>query len=104
MLKRIAVEELYLDAVIFRQFVKSVGIYPVGSLVRLSSGRLAVVVEQGRKSLRMPTVKAVFSTKKKVRIPPELIDLSGPGSSETIVGPENAASWGLKNLEQYLAN
>jgi putative nucleotidyltransferase with HDIG domain len=94
----------HLDDEIFQQFVKSVGIYPVGSLVRLSSGRLAVVVEQSTKSLLMPKVKAIFSTKAKAHVRPELIDLSRRGLSETIVGPENAASWGLKNLEQYWAN
>ncbi|HEX2009877.1 MAG TPA: HD-GYP domain-containing protein, partial [Roseateles sp.] len=38
------------DAQIFQHFVKAVGIYPVGSLVRLQSDRLAVIVAQGSES------------------------------------------------------
>jgi len=34
----------HFDPVIFRHFVRSLGIYPNGSLVRLASGRLAVVI------------------------------------------------------------
>lgn len=93
----------HFDERVFQAFVKSIGIYPVGSLVRLASGRLGVVVEQAEKSLLAPRVKVFFSTKSQVYIPPEFIDLSRPGTAEKIVGREDAAKWGIRNLDELWA-
>ena len=82
-------------------FVKSIGIYPVGTLVKLESGRLGVVVEQGEKSLLAPKVKVFFSTKSTSYIPPQVLDLAGPGLQDKIVGREDAAKWGLKNVNDF---
>jgi len=46
----------HFDPKVFQAFVKSMGIYPVGSLVRLRSGRIGVVTEQSLKSLTMPMI------------------------------------------------
>jgi HD-GYP domain-containing protein (c-di-GMP phosphodiesterase class II) len=62
------VDKGHFDPRLFQAFVKSIGIYPVGSLVRLSS-RIGVVTEQGEKSLTSPRVKVFFSTKSDLRIP-----------------------------------
>ncbi len=83
---------------VFQAFVKSMGIYPVGSLVRLTSGRIGVVVEQTGKSLTMPNVKVFFSTKSNMRIPPQVIDLSRPDSSEKIAAREDPAKWRFPDL------
>jgi HD-GYP domain-containing protein (c-di-GMP phosphodiesterase class II) len=91
----------HFDARIFQAFVKSIGIYPVGSLVRLTSGRLAVVTEQSGKSLLTPHIKVFFSTKAMTYVPPEVVDLSRPGTTEKIVGREDAEKWGIKNLDQF---
>ncbi len=74
----------HFDPAIFQSFVKSLGIYPIGSLVRLASGRLAIVVEQSARSLLAPRVKVFFSTRSNARLPPEIVDLSRPGSTEKI--------------------
>lgn len=94
----------HFDERVFQAFIKSIGIYPVGSLVKLGSGRLAVVVEQSEKSLLAPRVKAFFSTKSLTYIVPELIDLSRPGVTEKIVGREDAAKWGIKKLDELWAS
>ena len=90
----------HFDERVFQAFIKSIGIYPVGSLVMLSSSRLAVVVEQSEKSLLAPRVKVFFSTKSQTYIVPELIDLSRPSATEKIASHEDAAKWGIKNLDE----
>ncbi len=90
----------HFDEKIFQAFVKCIGIYPVGSLVRMKSGRLGVVVEQSEKSLLTPTVKVFFSTKSQAHIKPEVHVLSQPGTAEKIAGREDPNNWGFINLEQ----
>lgn len=89
----------HFDARIYQAFVKSLGIYPVGSLVRLRSGRLAVVIEQSEKSLLTPRVQVFFSTRSRARIVPEIVDLSIAGTSETIAGHEDPAKWNFTDLD-----
>ncbi len=92
----------HFDERVFQAFVKSIGIYPTGSLVKLASGRLGVVIEQSQKSLLAPLVKVFFSTQSKAYIPPEVIDLSKQGA-EKIVGREDAATWGLTDINRFWA-
>jgi HD-GYP domain-containing protein (c-di-GMP phosphodiesterase class II) len=90
----------HFDGKVFQAFVKSLGIYPIGSLVKLTSGRLGVVVEQTGKSLTTPLVKVFFSTKSNMRIVPEVIDLSISGASEKIVCREDPAKWRFADLNE----
>jgi HD-GYP domain-containing protein (c-di-GMP phosphodiesterase class II) len=90
----------HFDVKVFQAFVKSLGIYPIGSLVKLTSGRLGVVVEQTGKSLTTPSVKVFFSTKSNLRIVPEVIDLSQQGVTEKIVSREDPAKWKFSDLNE----
>lgn len=90
----------HFDGKIFQAFVKSLGIYPIGSLVRLTSGRLGVVIDQTGKSLTMPVVKVFFSTKSNLRIMPVIIDLSQPSTNEKIVTREDPAKWKFTDLDE----
>lgn len=86
------------DPKIFQAFVKSVGIYPVGSLVRLESGRLGVVVEQHEKSLLAPKVKVFYSIKSGVRIKPEIVDTGNAVVRDKIVAHEEPGKWNIPDL------
>ena len=90
----------HFDPVVFQAFVKTVGIYPVGSLVRLESGRIGVVMEQQAKSLLAPRVKVFFSAKSKTPIPQEILDLSKLVGRDKIVSRESAEEWGFRNVEE----
>ncbi|HMX16861.1 MAG TPA: HD-GYP domain-containing protein [Rhodocyclaceae bacterium] len=99
-LKRMAEWKGHFDERIFQAFVRSLGIYPIGSLVRMESGRLAVVVEQSEKSLLTPRVRAFFSTKSGTHLKPELIDLARANIQDRIIAREDPAKWGIQNLER----
>ncbi len=90
----------HFDQRVFQAFVKSIGIYPVGSLVKLQSGRLAVVLEQHVKSALTPKIKVFFSIKSNMHIVPEIIDLSAPQNKERITGRELPEDWKITNLEE----
>lgn len=99
-LQRMAQWKGHFDETIFKAFVRSLGIYPIGSTLKLKSGKLAVVIDQSPKSLLTPIVKVFFSTKVKSRIPVTLIDLSKPGERDTIIGYEDPSLWGILNIDE----
>ncbi len=90
----------HFDPTVFQAFVKSLGIYPIGSLVKLKSGRLGLVVEQSKKSLLTPCIKVFYSTRSNARIKPEIIDLSRPGCSDKIAGREDPSKWNFPDLDE----
>jgi putative nucleotidyltransferase with HDIG domain len=102
-LKRMAQWEGHFDPEIFKAFVKSVGIYPIGSVIMLKSGRLGVVIDQTHKTLLRPVVKVFFSTKANAHIPIQVLDLSKTDAQDEIVGHESAIKWGIHNVNQLWA-
>jgi len=79
-------------------FTRCIGIYPTGSLVRLESGRLAVVIGQCEGNLLKPLVRVIFSVKHNHYLPAEDVDLSKPlgrGGADRIVQHENPENWGI---------
>ena len=90
------------DPVIFATFVKSVGIYPTGSLVRLRSDRLAVVIEQNPQSLTSPIVRVFYSLKSAMPVSLQRLDLSA-GTSDRIVGREQPEKWNFTFLDELWA-
>jgi len=67
------------DRELVQQFIRCMGIYPVGTLVRLESGLIGVVLKHGEKSLLHPVVRVVYNirTGEFVRTPYD-VDLSRP--------------------------
>lgn len=97
----------HFDPKLVQAFIRCVGIYPIGSLVRLESGRLAVVSEQNENNLLVPRVKVVFNAKTGNPIEPYELDLSRPmgsGGADRIIAHEDPAkhSGDTRRFIQYI--
>lgn len=90
----------HFDPTVFQCFVRSVGIYPTGSLVRMLSGRLGVVVAQNAASLTRPMVKLFYSTRAQAPLRPQLLDLSDPSVGDQIEGRELPENWHFDHLNE----
>lgn len=101
---RMASWQGHFDSMVLQTFVKTIGIYPVGSLVRMASGKLGVVVEQNSKKLTAPKVKLFFSTKSGMPFAPKLIDLTESHVNERIVAREPSENWNFGYLKDLWAN
>lgn len=99
-LRKMAEWKGHFDPMVFQAFVKSMGIYPVGSLVRLASGRIGVVTEQSARSLTTPLVKVFYSTKSSMRIVPYVVDLSRTDCLEKIHQREDPDKWNFPDLNE----
>lgn len=85
----------HFDEEIFHAFVKTIGIYPTGTLVKLQSGRLGVVLDQSEESLLTPKIKVFFSCSTRAFIAENIIDLAHSG--EVIESIEEPETWGLND-------
>lgn len=75
----------HLDPNLVKQFIRCLGLYPVGSMVLLESGRLGVVIETNESDQRLPTVRVVYHTKFRMPITVTTIDLAKPGTQDRIL-------------------
>jgi putative nucleotidyltransferase with HDIG domain len=91
--------ELY-NVDLVQHFIRCVGIYPVGQLVRLESGLLGIVLNHGEKNLLHPVVRIIYDAKKERHIRPYDIDLS-QHSEDKVENYESQDKWNIKP-EMYL--
>lgn len=75
LLRKLA-QEGQLDVVLVDQFIKCLGVYPVGSLVELSSNKLAIVEERNQFDPIRPKVRSFYSIDSYRYVMTEDIDLS----------------------------
>lgn len=66
----------HFDQQLVQTFIRAIGIYPTGTLVRLESNRMGVVVEQNEGNLLEPVVRIFYHAGQQHYIPPEIVDLS----------------------------
>lgn len=95
----------HVDPELVQLLIKTLGIYPTGSLVMLESGRLAIVVEQKSGNLLYPRVRVVYDTRKASFVPPFDVDLSravGHGGADRIVRHESPLKWSVDPMAYLL--
>ena len=90
----------HFDQKLFAAFVKCIGIFPVGTLVMLKSGRLAVVVDNS-KSLLQPLVRVFYSSRSMTYLKPETLDLATSPAPDAIASREDAEKWGVGDISRY---
>ncbi len=93
----------HFDPQLVQHFIRTVGIYPVGSVVRLESDRIAVVIESNAETPLLPRLKVVFSLRSNSYIPPVELDMARQPKrgADRIVGVESAERYGM-DLSRYL--
>lgn len=90
----------HFDERVLKAFIRSIGIYPVGALVRLESDRLGVVLEQGEGSLLAPKVRIFFNARKREPVFLKDIDLGAADCGDRIVGLESAEKWNFPSIDK----
>lgn len=84
--------KFHFNAELVQHFICLIGIYPVGTLVKLESGLLAVVVSPGNENLLRPIVRTVYDIKREYPVEPQDIDLSTQ-LGDSIVQYESPGKW-----------
>ena len=89
--------KFHFNAELVERFICLIGIYPVGTLVKLESEMLAVVISPGQGSLLRPLVRVVFDIQRgQPLMTPYDIDLEA--KTDSIVQYESPLQWGI---DQY---
>ena len=87
------------DPALVAAFVRTVGIYPVGTLVMLESGHLAVVEAVHHDNLLSPVVRVIYHAARRQYVAPVEVDLARKIGNHygQIVRVEDYARWGLSS-------
>ena len=77
------------------RFVRSIGIWPVGTLVRLRSNRLGLVVADNKADPTRPRVSAFYSIPGRELIAPETMTVASSFKGDQIIQREDPTHWNL---------
>jgi hypothetical protein len=88
------------DPALVAAFVRTVGIYPVGTLVLLESGHLAVVDATHPDNTLTPVVRVIYHGGRQQYVEPVAVDLARKVGNHygQIVRAESYERWGLSPL------
>lgn len=72
------------DADLVTNFIRAIGVFPVGTLVRLKSQRLGIVIQSGSSDPLKPVVKVFYHSKFRQQVPVTDVDLGAPRCDDEI--------------------
>lgn len=89
------------DEALVHKFIKCMGVYPTGSLVKLNNGLLALVIAQTPGFPLRPLVRTIFNSTNDCYVEPRMMDLSRPNDGEKVLSYENPDNYGIV-LQEFL--
>ena len=96
----------HFDPVLFKAFVRTIGVYPIGSLVRLASQRLAIVIKRPQlasASAVNPCVRVVYSIRTRSYVHGITLDLARNDCNDHIVAREDRAAWAHLDMDAFIS-
>jgi cyclic di-GMP phosphodiesterase len=87
------------DSLLIKQFIKCIGIYPVGSLVKLSNGCIAIVNEIFNHDSLHPKVKVIYNARQEHFIQPIDLNLSELLYSEESISIKGSVDPNLLHID-----
>ena len=90
-IERLAAPDSGLDPELVARFTETIGIHPIGSVVELESGRLAMVIAQDECDPMRPRVRTFWSVAEQKPVPPSDIALARCFGEDRIVGQADPA-------------
>lgn len=87
--------EGHFDPKLLDAFVRSIGIYPVGTLVRLRSNRLGLIIAENRREPTHPKVKAFYAIYERALTRPEIVTIGTSLRDDAIIKRELPEHWNL---------
>ena len=91
----------HFDTALLFSFMQSIAVFPPGMLVRLRSNRLALVLENKRRSSR-PRVLAFFAAREREFIKPEVVVIEDNLANDSIVAAASPEEWGIADWDEVL--
>ncbi len=90
--------EGHFDPDIFKAFIKTIGRYPLGSIISLTKGELGLVVAQNPDNPELPVVKIFYSIRWSHAIPVRRVNLADPDCESKILPVVAPVDWSQSGL------
>ncbi len=97
--------DMEFESALVEEFIQAIGIYPTGTLVELSDGRIGVVIEQNRRRRLQPKVMLLLDASKNPLPGTQTIDLVIDGASDDQIQVINClepGAYGIDTEELFL--